>query len=82
MICIIKVHSPSLQTCWQTNISVKMILIKLVVTSDMNEMKLTVWTRSNVKLLDTGMKYSLVETDDFTENFESKHELCVYPFVI
>lgn len=48
----------------------------------MNEMKLTVWTRSNVKLLDTGMKYSLVETDDFTENFESKHELCVYPFVI
>lgn len=59
-----------------------MILIKLVVTSDMNEMKLTVWTRSNVKLLDTGMKYSLVETDDFTENFESKHEFSVYPFVI
>lgn len=82
MICIIKVHSPSFQTCWQTNISVKMILIKLVVTSDMNEMKLTVWTRSNVKLLDTGMKYSLVETDDFTENFESKHEFSVYPFVI
>lgn len=48
----------------------------------MNEMKLTVWTRSNVKLLDTGMKYSLVETDDFTENFESKHEFSVYPFVI
>lgn len=59
-----------------------MILIKLVVTSDMNEMKLTVWTRSNVKLLDTGMKYSLVETDDFTENFESKSEFSVSPFVI
>lgn len=28
------------------------------------------------------MKYSLVETDDFTENFESKHEFSVYPFVI
>ena len=52
MSCIIMVHSASLQTCWQINISVKMILIKLI------------------KALDTGMKYSLVETDDFTENFD------------